>query len=67
MFRGNKEIINTVSVLEEINITVSNSMKSLKEEIKRLIGAIESIKTFGKVNSSHIVDINTDTNQFKTK
>ncbi|WP_174220847.1 methyl-accepting chemotaxis protein [Borrelia turcica] len=67
MFRGNKEIINTVSLLEEINITVSNSMKSLKEEIKRLIGAIESIKTFGKVNSNHIVDINTDTNQFKTK
>ncbi|QMU99359.1 methyl-accepting chemotaxis protein [Borrelia sp. A-FGy1] len=67
MFRGNKEIINTVSVLEEINITVSNSMKSLKEEIKKLIGAIESIKTFGEVNTSHIVDINTDTNQFKTK
>ncbi|UGQ16265.1 methyl-accepting chemotaxis protein [Borrelia sp. RT5S] len=67
MFRGNKEIINTVSVLEEINMTVSNSMKSLKEEIKKLIGAIESIKTFGTVNSSHIVDINTDTNQFKTK
>ncbi|UER67756.2 methyl-accepting chemotaxis protein [Borrelia sp. BU AG58] len=67
MFRGNKEIINTVSLLEEINMTVSNSMRGLKEEIRKLMGAIESIKTFGTVNSNHIVDINTDTNQFKTK
>ncbi|ANF34056.1 methyl-accepting chemotaxis protein [Borrelia turicatae] len=67
MFRGNKEIINTVSVLEEINVTVSNSMKGLKEEIKKLIEAVESIKTFGTTNSNHITEINTDTNQFKTK
>ncbi|WP_024654861.1 methyl-accepting chemotaxis protein [Borrelia hispanica] len=67
MFRGNKEIINTVSGLGEINITVSNSMKGLKEEIKKLIEAIESIKTFGTTNSNHITKINTDTNQFKTK
>ncbi|ACH93534.1 methyl-accepting chemotaxis protein [Borrelia duttonii] len=67
MFRGNKEIINTVSGLGEINITVSNSMKGLKEEIKKLIEAIESIKTFGTTNSDHITKINTDTNQFKTK
>ncbi|BDU62733.1 methyl-accepting chemotaxis protein [Candidatus Borrelia fainii] len=67
MFRGNKEIINTVFVLEEINVTVSNSMKGLKEEIKKLIEAVESIKTFGTTNSNHITEINTDTNQFKTK
>ncbi|UPA16446.1 methyl-accepting chemotaxis protein [Borrelia coriaceae] len=67
MFRGNKEIINTVSLLEEINLTVSNSMKGLKEEIKKLIEAVESIKTFGTTNSNHIAEINTDTNQFKTK
>ncbi|AHH12621.1 Methyl-accepting chemotaxis protein [Borrelia hermsii YBT] len=67
MFRGNKEIINAVSVLEEINVTVSNSMRGLKEEIKKLIEAVESIKTFGTTNSNHITEINTDTNQFKTK
>ncbi|AHH04818.1 Methyl-accepting chemotaxis protein [Borrelia miyamotoi FR64b] len=67
IFRGNKKIINTVSFLEEINITVSNSMKGLKEEIKKLIETVESIKAFGTTNSNHITEINTNTNQFKTK